>query len=173
MIRVVSMIVAFFLSPAGAVRAQERTFPASFERLRALVGEWEGTYQWSGARTGSSGRMNATYTVTGNGSAVVENLTVDNVPTMTSLYHTDGTDLRMTHLCAAQNQPRLKATRIDDEEGVMEFSFVDITNLPSPNAPHVEELEIRFLAEDRIRLTFTFISDAGRSYERIDLVRKA
>jgi len=79
--------------------------------------------------------MNARYYLTGNGSAVVESLIVDTVPVMTTVYHTDGPDFRLTHFCGAQNQPRLKASRIDEEQGVMEFSFVDITNLRRPNAP--------------------------------------
>lgn len=170
MTRVTSMVAVFCLSLVGVVRAQEQPFPASFERLRALVGEWKGTFEWSGARSGS-GRMDATYYLTGNGSAVLENLITDAIPVMTTVYHTDGVDLRLTHFCAAQNQPRLKASRIDEEQGVMEFSFVDITNLRQPNAPHVDELEVRFLEADRIRLTFGFISDAGRSYERIELRR--
>ena len=53
----------------------------------------------------------------------------------------------------------------------MEFSLVDITNLPKPNAPHVQGFEIGFPAADRLGLTFTFTSEAGLSYERIELER--
>lgn len=88
---------------------------------------------------------------------------------MTSVYHLDGDDLRMTHFCAAQNQPRLKAPRID--QSVMEFSFVDFTNLRTPTAPHVEGFEVRFLETYRLGLIFTFASDAGQSYELIELKR--
>ena len=47
-----------------------------FERMRGLAGEWEGTLEWSGARTGT-GPVKATYSVTGNGSALVENLIME------------------------------------------------------------------------------------------------
>ncbi len=170
MTRVLSMVTLFCLNPFGVARAGEAPVPAAFDRLRSLAGNWEGTFQWSGARS-DSGRMNATYHLTGNGSAVVETLIQEDVPVMTTLYHTDGADLRLTHFCAAQNQPRLKASRIDEEQGLLEFSFVDITNLPTPGAAHVDGLELRFLGPDRIRLTFTFVSDGARSYERIDLGR--
>jgi hypothetical protein len=141
-----------------------------FERLRALAGEWEGSVEWSGART-EKGKMNATYYITGAGSSVVENLTVNGTALMTSVYHLDGLDLRMTHFCAAQNQPRLRATRFDDAQGVVEFSFLDITNLPSPGKPHVEGLTIRFVDPEQITLAFTFVSGRERSYERIELRR--
>jgi len=76
--------------------------------------------------------MAATYHVTGNGSAVIEELIVDGKPSMTSAYHLDKDDLRMTHYCAAANQPRLKASSIDLSKNLIRFDFVDITNLASP-----------------------------------------
>lgn len=114
---------------------QEGAGPA-LTQLRALAGDWEGSYARSGTRT-ATGTINATYYETGNGSAFVENLTVDRVPSMTGVYHLDGSDLRVTHYCAAQNQPRLKAHTIDLAKGIIDFDFVDTTNLRSPDAPHV------------------------------------
>lgn len=139
-------------------------------QLRGLAGDWEGSYAWSGART-ATGTMSATYYDTGNGSAVVENLTVDGVPSMTSVYHLDGTDLRVTHYCAAQNQPRLKARTIDLAKGVLDFDFVDATNLRSPDAPHVYGVEMRLLGPDHITLAFLFAAGDKRSREFIDLKR--
>jgi hypothetical protein len=143
---------------------------AAFKKLCALAGEWEGTVQWSGARH-DSGRMNASYSLTGAGSAVVETLTMDGVPIMTSVYHLDGSDLRMTHYCGARNQPRLKARRIDVEQGVLDFDFVDITNLSSPEAGHVTGVEIRLRDADSMTLTFVFAQGGQKSRERIELTR--
>ena len=144
---------------------------AAFEKLHALAGNWEGTFVWSGART-ASGKMKAQYYVTSNGSAVVENLIVDGTLSMTSVYHLDGPDLRMTHFCGAQNQPRLKASAIDLDKGLVIFSFVDITNLRSPTAGHVRGLELRFLDPDHIKLRFLFTGDGKESDELVDLKRE-
>ncbi len=143
---------------------------AALTQLRGLAGEWEGSYVWSGART-ATGTMNVTYYETGNGSAVVENLTVDGVPSMTSVYHLDGADLRMTHYCGAQNQPRLRARTIDLAKGILDFDFVDATNLRSPDAPHVYGVEMRLLTFDHIALSFLFAAGDKRSKEFIDLKR--
>jgi hypothetical protein len=67
-----------------------------------LAGDWTGTFEWTGGRK-DSGKMNATYYLTGNGSAVVENLTIGGLPSMTSVYHLDGSDLRMTHYCRRES----------------------------------------------------------------------
>jgi hypothetical protein len=154
----------------GAAAAPVSGSAAAYERLTELVGEWRGSFEWSGART-SSGSMGARYYLTGNGSALVEDLEIDGKVVMTSVYHLDGPDLRMTHYCGARNQPRLKATSIDDGAGIVRFSFVDATNLAKPDAPHVHGLEIQLHDDRRIRLTFTFLGEGKESYERIDLAR--
>lgn len=123
---------------------------------------------WRPQRTGA---QNATYYLTGNNSALVENLVMAGIPSMTSVYHLDHAVLRMTHYCAAQNQPRLEATRIDASQGIVDFSFVDATNLSSPDAPHVYGIEMRLLDPDRITLTFLFQSGGKQSRERIALTR--
>jgi hypothetical protein len=157
-------------STLGMSQAEEAPNAAALAQLRSLAGDWEGTLEWSGARTGT-GKMNATYYQTGNGSAVVENLTVDGAPSMTSVYHLDGADLRMTHYCGAQNQPRLKANQIDVAKGILNFEFVDATNLRSPDAPHVYGLEMRLLSADHITVTFLFEAGGKQSREFIDLRR--
>jgi hypothetical protein len=76
----------------------------------------------------------------------------------------------MTRYCAAHNQPRLKASRIDEADGIVEFTFIDATDLGAHPA-HVTACEIGFLSEDRLRLQFTFQGGRGASIERIDLHR--
>ena len=90
---------------------------------------------------------------------------------MTTVYHTDGSDLRMTHYCGARNQPRLKASRIDEAAGLAEFAFVDATGLAAQPA-HVEAFEIRLLPDDRLVLRFTFDAGGRKSFERIELSRR-
>ena len=150
--------------------ADESTAARALDQLKTLAGNWEGTFEWTGART-ASGSMKATYYTTGNDSALVENLITENAPVMTSVYHFDGADLRMTHFCGAQNQPRLKAGQIDLAKGSIDFDFVDITNLRAPDAPHVRGLEMRLIDPNRLRITFLFQSGDKESRENIVLKR--
>jgi hypothetical protein len=147
---------------------------AALAKLRALAGEWNGSLEWTGARTGK-GTIHATYRTTGYGSAVVEDLVSEGVTTMSSVYHEDGADLRMTHYCGARNQPRLKASRIDlrGDAGAIDFAFVDATNLKKPDAPHVVGVELRFADADHFTLTFLFEDAGKKSRERIELTRAA
>jgi hypothetical protein len=141
----------------------------TFNLLKALVGDWQGSYEWIGKNR--KGPMNARYYLTGNGTAVVEDLIVDGTPNMTTVYHLDGADLRATHYCAAGNQPRLKAASTDDNK-VVKFHMVDITNLPTPEAGHVRDLEMQLTSSSQITILFTFVGSGKDSVERIELARK-
>jgi hypothetical protein len=170
MIRKFVLTILTGLAVAGVSEGQDDSAATAFGKLKALVGDWEGTYEWTGART-APGSLDASYYVTGNGSALVENLIMEGVPTMTSVYHLDGADLRMTHYCAAQNQPRLKANRIDAAHGAIDFGFVDVTNLRSADSAHVHGLELRLIDSNHITVTFLFQSGDKESRERIVLKR--
>src|SRR6185436_13881923 len=137
-----------------------------FERLKGLAGEWEGTFEWSQGRTGS-GPLKARYELTGYGSALMETLIQGGAQTMTSIYHLDGADLRMTHYCAARNQPRLKVTRIDEAAGSVEFSFVDLTSGNGPDRGHVEGVFLHILDADHLNIKFIFGGGPGSGVENI------
>ena len=153
--------LAVMLCLASSITAADTHAPESagarmFDRMRDLVGAWEGTLEWSGGRTGS-GKLRVNYHLTGGGSALVEDLlmTETDIPTMTTVYHLDGPDLRMTHFCAAMNQPRLKATLVDDMKGAATFSFVDVTNA-SVNPAYVDEFSLHIIDPAHLNLQFEF-----------------
>jgi hypothetical protein len=164
------LFIAASLAFAPLRAADESTGARALNQLKSLAGNWEGVFEWTGARR-ANGAMKATYYTTGNGSAVVENLIMENAPVMTSVYHLDGADLRMTHFCAAQNQPRLKARQIDLAKGIIDFAFVDVTNLRAPDAPHVRGLEMRLIDPNHLTITFLFQGGDKESRENIVLKR--
>ena len=77
-----------------------------------------------------------------------------------------------THYCAAGNQPRLKATSTEGDNKVVKFHIVDITNMPTPEAGHVRDLELRLTSASQITILFTFVGSGKESVERIELARK-
>ena len=141
-----------------------------FERMSGLVGDWEGTVEWSGARA-DSGSMGVRYSLTGNGSALVEDLLSGGKPSMTTVYHLDGPDLRMTHYCAARNQPRLRAQSVDADRGRAEFAFVDVTNAGPRNSTHVEAFTLHMKEDGGLELVFVFGHGPKSATETIRLHR--
>jgi hypothetical protein len=156
-------------APLASAAEPDTPSRAALEWLKKLAGTWHGKAEWSGERKGSY-ELGAIYSLTGNGTAVVENLVSNGVTTMTSVYHADGTDLRMTHYCGAGNQPRLKSTSIDPEKKTIHFKMTDMTGRPGP---HVGESEVRVVDDDHATIFFTFVGGKTPSLERIDLTRES
>ena len=173
MIRLLGLLLAL-LALVGPDNLRADDIPPAarmFERMRSLTGDWEGTFAWSDGRTGS-GPLTANYYLTGNGSALVENLVMDGVPSMTSVYHLDGSDLRVTHYCAARNQPRFKARKIDESAGTVDFAFVDVTNVNPTRRAYVEAIALQLVDGDQVKVRFTFGGGPGMSgVENIQLKR--
>jgi len=153
---------------AALLGAAETATPSStaFGWLKGLSGKWHGKAEWSGGRTGAYD-LTAVYTISGH-SAVVESLVSDGMTTMTTVYHEDGSDLRMTHYCMAGNQPRLKSTEIDLAKKMVHFKMIDMTGR---QGPHVGEAEVRVVDDDHATILFTFVDGKAPSLERIDLTR--
>lgn len=141
-----------------------------YDRLTTLVGSWQGAFTWSGARSGD-GELDVEYYLTGAGSALVENHVSADGPYMTSVYHLDGEDLRLTHFCAARNQPRMKASEIAADGSRIRFDLIDITNLAATSSSHTRRIEIEFLDPDHVDLWLTVREGERESVEHLKLTR--
>jgi len=173
--RTMLLALAVMTTLAATASGRESAADRFYQRLRALEGEWEGTLQWSGGRD-ASGSLRATYVLTAGGHSLIENLFMDAATTasMSSVYHIDGSDLRMTHYCLARNQPRLKSTTIDEAAGIVEFAEVDVTGTDPPNRAHVQKVRLQLVGADELRVWFTFGggSSSTTDVEAISLRRK-
>lgn len=141
-----SMLVAAVSNPpASPAQSDGRTPPAPpspLERFKAMKGAWDADIDGDGAPD-----TTVEYRVVGAGSAVVETLFGGTEHEMVTVYHMDGKDLLCTHYCAAGNQPRLRAVRIEPKS--VAFEMKDITNLSAPTAMHMHAV------------TFTWSDDGG------------
>jgi hypothetical protein len=67
-----TLLISYALVSARAQHDQTVSAPSSndtFNAIKALVGDWQGTFEWVG--TNRTGQMNARYYLTGNGSSIV------------------------------------------------------------------------------------------------------
>jgi hypothetical protein len=138
-------ILAGFLSlaPLPVDSTPPLSAKATLARFRELTGDWEekSTEGWTG---------HLSIRVIGRGSAVLFTSSISAHPgadeKMATLIHPDGDRLLLTHYCVAGNQPRLAATT--SHEDMVEFTFLDGTNLPSRDAGHMDRVVFRFLDRD-------------------------
>ncbi len=134
------------------------TYQAAFNRLKRLEGSWD---------EAEYGRV-IEYRLTGKGSALIEEFIGD--PPMTSIYHLDGDDLRLTHYCNAGNQPRMIAALYDSD--TLKFDFVDVTNLSAPSAYHTRTLNISFRDDNHVVLNFVGLKEGNEIATTHTLTRR-
>ena len=119
---------------ATGLRAEAPATPdpkAAFDRLKTLVGDWDGhvtTADGPGARV--------EFRLAGNGSALVERLFPGTAHEMVSIYHMAGSDLVLTHYCAMANQPRMRLVA-GGKEGDLAFDFTGGDNVDPKTTMHM------------------------------------
>ena len=138
---------------------------AGFDKLKTLVGEWQGT---SSEKT----PVRVSYRLTSGGSALMETIRAGNEGEMLTVYHRDGDSLLMTHYCMVQNQPRMRATPRTAEIRELKFDFVDVSNLSKPDAGRMQRLLLTFEDADHITAKWTWKEKGEEKDELFRLTRK-
>lgn len=136
----------------------------SWEKLKSLVGEWEGSYSGDGGPAKSTSRIS--YRLVSGGSALLETMDEEGGSQMVTLYHRDGATLLMTHYCAIGNQTRMRSRGLRDD--ALEFTFVDASNLKSKDDHRMSRLVMRFPAADVLIHEWTSTENGKDQVGRFD-----
>lgn len=158
--RVAAIVLAVAL-PAAAAETAGKTSP-SWAKMKSLAGEWTGKM---GDTAGT-----VTYRLVSNGTALMETIDAPDHSQMVTVYHPDGDTLLMTHYCSMGNQPRMRATGL--ENGKLDFRYVDASNLKTPDAPRMNRLVIDFVDADHVVNEWTYRDGAKEQTEKFALTRK-
>jgi hypothetical protein len=113
----------------------------------ALPGKWRAT-------TPRGSKVDVSYALVSNGSALVETYGVGSGHETVTVYYRDHGDLWLTHYCAQGNEPRLRAVTATPDDVVLRF--VDATNV-SPGQGVMMERRTHLTA-DGFDLTETYRS---------------
>jgi hypothetical protein len=134
---------------AVAVGAQDHAGKTStiqsspeWQKLKTLVGTWEGTMEEGGQKMPATAEVR----LTGDGSALMHVLGPGSPYEMVTMFHPDGKRLLATHYCAAHNQPRMALVPSKSANEVM-FDFIDGTNIASGDT-HMKSVAITFVDAD-------------------------
>jgi hypothetical protein len=161
--RTILLTVFVVVSGNATYFAQEQSSAdLAFDRLKRLAGTWEALDKRA------SRKLNAVYTITGGGNVIIEDL-----DGMATAYHLDNGTLKMTHYCGAGNQPRMRVKNIEKGGRRIVFEMFDITNLKSADAYRSTSLDVQFLDDGTVELTYGGWSAAnGSSSQTIQLQRR-
>ena len=158
--------MALFVVVSDAFAADRTKSEEAFDRLTSLKGEWKG--EMSGVHT------TLIYTLTANGSALMEECRPENGREMITMFTIDGDHLIATHYCSAKNQPQMATSAITDAQKALAFSLVRVTGLKSPDDFHNTGLTV--IQEDNDHLTqewsYEFKGKAGKNTFHFTRVRQ-
>jgi hypothetical protein len=168
-------LVAVLLSLPAALHAQEHKMDApkaaapkseaqvSFDAIKTLAGEWEGTVKtdFPGVDPMKDIRMHVTMRVTSRGNVLVHEfqeagtaldfMKYDHPVTM---FYVDQEQLNLVHYCDAGNRPKM-AGRLSPDGKVLDFQFVELSG--SDRMGHMQHSTFTILDADHHSEDWTFL----------------
>ena len=160
------LFVVSFVAYAGEGRKAPYSGSKEYERMRGLIGAWEGT-----SNMGKEGQpIRVEYRLTAGGSAIVETLFPGTPEEMISVYHDSNGKLSMTHYCMLQNQPHMKLLKTGTDR--LDFMFAGGSNVDPKKDAHMHALTILFVDKDHIIQNWSFFEGGKeKSVTRLNLSR--
>ncbi len=135
---------------------------AEFERLKGLAGTWKGT---STEMNGEKWDGTVEYSVTSNGSAVVEKLFAGTPHEMVSVYYDNNGKAVMTHYCGLGNRPQLGLVSSNDHE--MQFVFSNANEIDPAKEMHMHALKLTFDGKDKLVQDWKLFKDGAEAGDTI------
>jgi len=133
------------------------THSKDFEKMKELVGVWEGkTDMGKGIE-----QLKVTYELTSAGNAIVERFSAGTPHEMVTVYHDYNGKLAMTHYCSLGNQPHMELSN----PGGANLMFIlskKTPGLASLKETHMHALTIAFDNKDSITSTWTLYDKGAK-----------
>ena len=149
---------------ASAVPANAGNERPAFDRLKTLVGEWEGRNQ--------AGRVKITYTLVSGGSALMERLQPANEPEMITMYTADGDRILVTHYCSQGNQPEMATESMKAKADKYSFALVRVSGLKTPDEGHMVGLVLTLVDRDHLTQEWKYTDKGKTEAEVFEYTRK-
>ena len=147
-------LLVFGSAQVAAQEHQPYVGSQAFERMKQLVGSWEGTMDMGKGPE----KITAGYKLTSGGSAIVETV-FEGAPTeMVTVYHDDhDRKLTMTHYCMLGNQPKMVLKGMTDDELIFDLS--EDAGLDVSTETHMHAVTITFDGKGNMTQRWTEFKD--------------
>ena len=145
------LLVVSFVAYAGEGKVAPYSGSKGYERMKQLVGVWEGT-----SNMGKEGqKVRVEYLLTAGGSALVETLFPGTPEEMISVYYDDSKGrLSMTHYCMLQNRPSMKLQNTGGD--TLAFVYAKGSGIDPKMNAHMHGLTISFADKDHVVVNWTY-----------------
>ena len=152
---ILSGVIGFLAFGSIQVAAQEQeqqpyVGSEAFERMKQLVGSWEGTMDMGEGPA----KVTTSYKLTSNGSAIVETVFEGEPHEMVTVYHDDSQhQMNLTHYCMLGNQPKMKLTAMEGK--TLTFNLSHDADIDATHDTHMHAAMITFNNHDTITQQWT------------------
>jgi hypothetical protein len=126
-----------------------------FERLKQIVGVWEGTAPMGEGKEDQ--KVTVEYKLTSGDSAIVETFLPGTPHEMVSVYYDADGSLAMTHYCMLGNHPQMALKKADDKN--MTFELISNSDIKPDTEPHMHSMTISFVDDNNIVERWTLYED--------------
>lgn len=130
---------------------------SSFDKLKNLVGTWEGKSDEGGKEQ----IVKASYQLTSAGTALEEKIFIGTPHEMISIYYPDGKTVSMTHYCAQGNRPVMTLKKASGDG--MFFEMNGKNGIQSKNEQHMHSLDVTWKNDNEITQNWTSFKDGKKS----------
>ena len=160
-------IAVFMLAIVPLVSASQENTPyvgsPALERLKQLVGQWEGTMDMEKGPE----KITASYSVTSGGSAIIETVFRGSPHEMVTIYHDDSKrQLSLTHYCMLKNQPKMVLIRQD--ENSLTFDLSKEADIDVAEERHMHAVTLTMDGPDRMTQRWMEYQD-GKPQKSVDI----
>ena len=163
-------------APAPKPAAPKTEAQLSFDTIKALAGEWEGTIEtdFPGAKKAleDTGGLRISMKVTSRGNVLVHEFQQRNTPLDASKYdhpvtmfYLDQGQLNLVHYCDAGNRPRMIAKASPDGKTI-EFTFADLSG--SDKYGHMNHAIFTIIDKDHHIEDWTFLLMTPQGLKSVD-----
>ena len=129
-----------------------------FERLKSLAGVWQGKMAES---DGKESDASVEYSVSSNGSIVVEKLFPGTPHEMVSIYRDKKSKVAFTHYCSLGNQPEMDLVSSSDTE--MKFDFSTSNIIDPAKEDHMHSLTLNFDGNDKLIQNWKYYKEGAEA----------
>jgi len=162
------VISAAAILALGGIAARVGSQPApanAFDRLKTLVGEWDGTDP-------AGKHVEDTIRLVSNNTALEETFQSDKDNQMVTMYTPEGNRLALTHYCSKGNQPHLETSAVTASSNEFAFAFTGAANLASNDDMHMHGMTLKIEDNDHFSETWTLMANGKGRTETFHLTRK-
>jgi hypothetical protein len=158
------------ISTAAFAESEART---SFDKMKDLAGEWEGSITTIPAQPEVADKsVHITIRITSRGNAVLHEMHLDGIPDdPITMFYMDSDRLVLTHYCDAGNRPRMVG-KVSADGKTLEFELADLSG--STEKGHMHNATFSIVDSQRHTEEWTYMAPDGKTHilARFDLRRK-